>query len=418
MDERQMERILWKDSKKVLFWIGIGILIGSITGLAGTIFLFCVQYVTSLRQSHLWLVFLLPLGGLVIAWMYHPYEKNEVKGTDLVIDAIRSDRQVPGAMVPLIFFSTVITHLFGGSAGREGAALQLGGSIGFRLGKWLHLNGKDIHIAVLCGMAGCFSALFGTPVTAVVFVLEVVTVGVMYYSALVPCTASTLTAFMIAQALHAPATAFTIAAIPAAGIRTLAECAVLAALCGLLSILFCKSTRTAGRLMTRWFPNSYLRAAVGGAAVIVLYLIFGSDYLGAGGNIIAAAISGNAVWYAFLLKLLFTAVTLGSGFKGGEIVPAFFVGATFGCFMGSMLGIGPTLGAAIGFVCLFCGITNCPISSFILGIEVFGGQGILYFMCAVAISYTMSGYFSIYTKQKILYSKTSPVYLGGQKGSS
>jgi len=415
MNEQQEEQAIWKDSRKVLIWIGIGILIGSIAGLAGTVFLFCIQYVTSLRQAHQWLVFLLPAGGLAIAWMYHPYSNNEVKGTDLVIDAIRSDRPVPAAMMPLIFLSTVLTHLFGGSAGREGAALQLGGSIGFRLGKWLRLNEKDIHIAVLCGMAGCFSALFGTPVTAAVFVLEVVTVGVMYYAALVPCTTSTLTAFLIAKAFHAPVTAFQIVNIPAADIRALAAAGVLAALCGLLSIVFCKSTRTAGKLMARWFPDSYRRAAVGGAAVILLYLAFGSDYLGAGGNIIAAAISGKAVWYAFLLKLLFTAVTLGSGFKGGEIVPAFFVGSTFGCVMGTLLGIGPSLGAAIGFVCLFCGITNCPITSFILGIEVFGGQGILFFMCAVAISYTMSGYTSIYTKQKILYSKTSPVYLGDEK---
>lgn len=402
----------WQDLIKILRWILLGILCGALSGGVGTLFYWCIYYVTGFRQSHAWLVYLLPLAGLLIAWMYNPYKDKEVHGTDLVIDAIHTDHGVPWIMAPLIFASTVLTHLFGGSAGREGAALQLGGSLGYRLASWLHLPEKDGHILVLCGMAGCFSALFGTPVTAVVFVLEVISVGVMHYSALVPCSMSALTGFAIAQWSHAAPTAFVIDAVPAYGIGSIAAVLVLSLLCGLLSILFCTANRKTGRLLNRWFPNPYLRIAAGGVIIIVLYWCFGSSYLGAGGDIIAQAIAGKAVWYAFLVKLLFTAVTLGAGYKGGEIVPAFFVGATFGCAAAPLLGLPASMGAAIGFICVFCGITNCPITSFLLSIEVFGISGSLYFLGAVAIAYAASGYASIYSRQKILYSKTSPVFRG------
>lgn len=244
-------------------------------------------------------------------------------------------------MAPLIFVSTVITHLLGGSAGREGAALQLGGSIGCALGRILRLDEKDMHLIILCGMSSVFSALFGTPITAAVFALEVISVGVVYYSGLVPCLVSALVAFWTAMLCGVEPVRFKLAFVPEYAWGTSMKIAVLASLCALLSIAFCLVMTHAHRAAARAFKNPFVRSAVGGCALIVLTLIFGRDYNGAGMNIVEKAVNGEAENLAFLLKLIFTAVTIGFGFKGGEIVPTFFIGATFGCVCGSLLGLDP-----------------------------------------------------------------------------
>ena len=397
-------------------WIFLAALIGVAAGGAGTLFSLAVRFVTGLREANGWIPWLLPLGGVLIVFCYRLCRIAEPKGTDLVIEAIRSPEPVPGLMAPLIFVSTCLTHLFGGSAGREGAALQLGGSLGYRLGTLFRLDEKDLHLATMCGMSACFSALFGTPLTATLFVMEVVSVGVMYYAALVPCAVASLAAAAVSGACGLKPTMFSVAGVPAPGLFPFVSVALLAALCAAVSILFCWAMRFFGRLYRGRLANPYARAAAGGALVALLALAFGRDYLGMGSAVFSAAFRGAARPEAPFLKILFTALTLGAGFKGGEIVPAFLTGATFGCTAGGLLGLSPSFGASIGFTAVFCGVTNCPVAALALSAEVFGGNGMLYYLLAAGVSYALSGYSGIYRQQRILYAKDKPVFLGGGAG--
>ena len=386
----------------LLKWIVVGGLVGGVGGVVGALFHLGVNYATSVRLAHPWVLYLLPLGGLVIAGLYRLC-KLEGKGTNAVIESVHFGSDVPVLLVPLIFVSTVITHLCGGSAGREGAALQIGGGIGYRTGRLLHLGEKDLPLATLCGMSGVFSALFGTPLTATVFALEVISVGVLYYAGLVPCITAAMTGYLISLLLGVPPTRFTVA-MPALDAWTMLL--VLAILCALVSILFCRGLHITEHLAARLVKNSYLRAAAGGVVIIALTLLLGTtDYNGAGMDVIQRALNGQANGWAWLLKLLFTAITIGCGFKGGEVVPSFFVGAAFGCWMGTLLGLPPAFAAAIGLVAVFCGAVNCPIASVVLSVEMFGAEGMLYFAMACAISYVLSGYCGLYSSQTILYSK-------------
>ena len=388
----------------LLKWIVVGGLVGGVGGVVGALFHLGVNYATSVRLAHPWVLYLLPLGGLVIAGLYRLC-KLEGKGTNAVIESVHFGSDVPVLLVPLIFVSTVITHLCGGSAGREGAALQIGGGIGYRTGRLLHLGEKDLPLATLCSMSGVFSALFGTPLTATVFALEVISVGVLYYAGLVPCITAAMTGYLISLLLGVPPTRFTVA-MPALDAWTMLLVLVLAILCALVSILFCRGLHITEHLAARLVKNSYLRAAAGGVVIIALTLLLGTtDYNGAGMDVIQRALNGQANGWAWLLKLLFTAITIGCGFKGGEVVPSFFVGAAFGCWMGTLLGLPPAFAAAIGLVAVFCGAVNCPIASVVLSVEMFGAEGMLYFAMACAISYVLSGYCGLYSSQTILYSK-------------
>jgi len=388
----------------LLKWIVVGGLVGGVGGVVGALFHLGVNYATSVRLAHPWVLYLLPLGGLVIAGLYRLC-KLDGKGTNAVIESVHFGSDVPVLLVPLIFVSTVITHLCGGSAGREGAALQIGGGIGYRTGRLLHLGEKDLPLATLCGMSGVFSALFGTPLTATVFALEVISVGVLYYAGLVPCITAAMTGYLISLLLGVPPTRFTVA-MPALDAWTMLLVLVLAILCALVSILFCRGLHITEHLAARLVKNSYLRAAAGGVVIIALTLLLGTtDYNGAGMDVIQRALNGQANGWAWLLKLLFTAITIGCGFKGGEVVPSFFVGAAFGCWVGTLLGLPPAFAAAIGLVAVFCGAVNCPIASVVLSVEMFGAEGMLYFAMACAISYVLSGYCGLYSSQTILYSK-------------
>ena len=372
--------------------------------MVGALFHLGVSYATEVRLAHPWVLYLLPAGGLVIAGLYKLC-KLEGRGTNAVIESVHFGKEVPVLLVPLIFVSTVITHLCGGSAGREGAALQIGGGIGYRTGRLLHLGEKDLPLATLCGMSGVFSALFGTPLTATVFALEVISVGVLYYAGLVPCITAAMVGYLVSLWMGVPPTRFTVV-MPALDGWTLLLVVVLAILCALVSILFCRGLHVTEHLAERLMKNSYLRAAAGGAVIIALTLLLGTtDYNGAGMDVISRALTGEASGWAWLLKLLFTAVTIGCGFKGGEVVPSFFVGATFGCAAGTLLGLPPGFAAAIGLVAVFCGAVNCPIASVVLSVELFGADAMLYFAIACAISYVLSGYCGLYSSQTILYSK-------------
>lgn len=395
-----------------LKWIIFAIIVGAIVGLCGTAFYFALSLVTVLRTQNTWLIFLLPLGGLGIVAMYRFLHNEKDTGTNLVISAIHSDDELPLRMAPLIFVSTLITHLFGGSAGREGAALQMGGSIGNALGKLFRFDDKDKHVMIMCGMSAAFSALFGTPMAAAILPMEMVSVGVMYYIALVPCVISSLVAHGIAYSFGVSNEMFIIRSIPKFGIITSIEISVLAILCALVSILFCVLLHKSEDLYKRFFTNPYIRVIAGGCIIIVLTLLVGNqDYNGTGINIIEHCINGTVRPEAFLLKMLFTALTLGAGYKGGEIVPSFFTGAAFGCLFGNLLGFSPTLCTAVGMTAVFCGVTNCPITSLLISFELFGYDGMPYFLLATALSYMLSGYFGLYRSQKIVYSKYKTNYI-------
>ncbi len=385
-------------------WLAVGGLIGGIGGVIGSLFHIGVSYATRWRSAHPWVLYLLPLLGLIIVGLYR-VTGVEGKDTNAVIESVHFGKNVPVLLVPVIFLSTVLTHLGGGSAGREGAALQIGGGIGFETGRLLRLGEKDLPLATLCGMSAVFSALFGTPLTATVFAMEVISVGVFYYAGLVPCLTASLVGYLVSLLMGVPPTRFTVAA-PLPEACTMLPVLVLAIGCALVSILFCRGLRETGRMAARLLPNPYWRAAIGGALIIGLTLLAGStDYNGAGMELVERAVSGEANAWAWLLKLLFTAVTIGFGFKGGEVVPSFFVGACFGCVLGGLLGLPAGFGAAIGLVAVFCGVVNCPFASIFLSIELFGAGGLLYFAVACAVSYLLSGYCGLYSSQTILYSK-------------
>ena len=385
-------------------WMTVGALVGGVGGLVGSLFHLGVNYATGVREAHPWVLYLLPVGGLVIVFLYR-ITKMEGKGTNAVIESVHFGREVPIWLVPLIFIGTVITHLCGGSAGREGAALQIGGGIGYGTGRLLHLGEKDLPLATLCGMSGVFAALFGTPLTATVFALEVISVGVLYYAGLIPCITASMMGYLVSSLMGIAPTRFTVTT-PALNGWTMLLVVILALLCALVSILFCRGLHLAEHLAEKYFKNAYVRILAGAAVIVAITLLLGTtDYNGAGMHIIEQAVAGQASPRAWLWKLLLTVVTIACGFKGGEVVPSFFIGATFGCVVGAFLGLDPGFAAAVGLVAVFCGAVNCPLASVILSVELFGSGDLLYFAMACAISYLASGYCGLYSSQTILYSK-------------
>ncbi len=390
-------------------WVLLGGIIGVAGGVIGSLFHIGVNYATAIRGAHPWILYLLPVGGLAIVGLYKLC-RLEGKGTNAIIESVHFGESVPILLVPVIFVSTVITHLCGGSAGREGAALQIGGGLGYEAGKLLHLGEKDLPLATLCGMSGVFSALFGTPLTATVFALEVISVGVLYYAGLVPCITAAMAAFGVSTLMGVEPTRFAVA-MPPVTLETMVPVVALAILCAVVSILFCKGLHWTERLLDRGFRSPWVRVLAGSVLLIGMSLLTNGDYNGAGMDVIARALAGEADGWAWLLKILFTAVTIGCGFKGGEVVPSFFVGATFGCVFGGLLGLPPAFAAAIGLVSVFCGAVNCPIASVILSIELFGSGGLVYFAAACALSYLLSGYCGLYSSQTILYSKLKAEFI-------
>lgn len=387
-------------------------IVGLVVGAVSTLFAWCLGEVTRIRGDNPWLILLLPLGGVFIVFLYGLFHNNKDRGTNMVLSTIHAETELPFIMAPCIFISTIVTHLFGGSAGREGAALQLGGSIGNQLGRWFRMDDKDKRIVVMCGMSAAFSAVFGTPIAASVFAMEVVSVGVMYYAALVPCVFASLIAWKIAGMMGMGGHGYeiidhvTFQFVPSVKVIVLAVC------CAGLSVLFCMVLHSLGDLYYEKMRNPYIRIVVSALLIIGLTtLLQTTDYMGTGVPVIARALHGQVRPEAFLLKMLFTAMTLEAGFKGGEIVPSFFIGATFGCLFGQILGVSPSMCAAVGMVAVFCGVTNCPITSMLIAFELFGYREVPYFLIAISVSYLMSGYYGLYHDQTIVYSKYKTEYI-------
>lgn len=394
-------------------WLAVAGITGVVCGLVGAAFYHVISWVTAARGEHPWLLFMMPVAGLLIVWCYKAAGLENDSGTDLIIASARGGERPKFKNAALIFIGTALTHLTGGSAGREGAALQIGGGVAATLGKLFRLGEGNMNLIIMCGMSGVFTALFGTPLTATLFSMEVESVGVLQYSALFPCLLTSLVSLGVVGLFHVEPEGYALLGLPELGWASCLRVGALAVLCALLSILFCVLMHFTAHLYKKYIPNQYIRAVAGAALIVLLTLLEGSgDYNGAGGGIIELATEGELhTPVAFLFKMVFTALTLGAGFRGGEIVPTFFVGATFGCAAAPLLGLSPAFGAAVGLVAMFCGVVNCPVASMFLSIELFGGQGLLFFALACALSFLLSGRFSLYSAQKLAFSKVEPKYV-------
>lgn len=396
--------------KSSAIWLAFGVFTGLVVGTVASVFAFGIDKVTALRASFPQIIFGLPLAGCLIIFFYHFMGRREDKGTNQVLESIREGRNLPITMAPTIFLATVLTHLFGGSAGREGACLQIGGSIASYLGRMLHFRKSDRRRVIMTGMSAAFSAVFGTPMAAAVMAMEISTVGTMYYSALVPCVAASMTARFVSAIFGLSGETFILTGVSLTGIRPLLGTFALAVLCAACAALFCLIMSRTEWVLEKFITNEYIRIVLAGVLIVVLTLVVGNQtYNGSGAGIIALCMEGEGVpVYAFLLKMVFTAITLGAGYKGGEIIPSLSVGAALGFVFGSLIGLNPALCAAIGMCGLFCSVTNCPMTALLLSFEMFGYEAMPFFLMTVALTYMFSGNYGLYHSQRIRFSKYAP----------
>ncbi len=392
--------------KNLMSWGILSLAIGVLGGLLGALFSRTLHFVTGVRSANPWLVWLLPLGGLLSVGLYKLLHLSGNRGTNEVIEAAQTGQPVKGQIAPGIFLAATVTHLFGGSAGREGAALQLGGAAASVLADMLKLRPDNRRLFAMMGMCAAFAGLFGTPLTAAVFCVEFVSVGMLLSPALLPCLLSALVASKVSCALGVQAEILPLEQVFSLSLAALWRYLALAVLVSFLGIGMCALFHNAEKLAARYLKNPWLRIAVGGVIIAVLTAIVGDmRFNGAGMEMALAAVAGEGEWYFFLGKLLFTAITLAAGFKGGEIVPTFCIGATFGCVAGALLGIDPGFAAALGLAGLFCCVTNSPIASILLSVEMFGGENILIFALFCLICFAASGKSGLYSSQILPFEK-------------
>lgn len=406
----QNKYTLKENVKFIIMLLVMSVGIGVIMGFLGTAFNLLIQKGTNIFTSHMYIIWLLPLGGLIIAYMYKKFEGGN---TNTVINSIRTGEDVPKMMPLLSFISAVITRALGGSVGTEGAAVQVGGGIADLLGVVFKRPRSNKRMLVMCGISAGFTSIVGTPVTAIALALELAGPGILYYPAFMPCALASGVSYSIAAFFKISFPKFVLSNVPNPDPAFIFGLVVLAALCGLLSMGICYGVDGSEKLYGKIFPNVYLRAVIGAFVIILLTFLVGSPRYNDGGlSIITDAVKGNALPYDFALKLAFTALTLAAGFKGGEIVPTLVIGAAFGSVMGPLLNLPADVSVGIGFTAVFCGAINCPVTAFILGIESFGAGNGLYFLIACTVSYVTSGYKGLYSAQKIRYDKLRPIRSG------
>ena len=403
-----LEKLHHPEKYFVIFlkWGLLGTLMGLLGGLLGALFHHALHFVTHLRQENGWLVLLLPAAGLLTLGVYRLLGLRANRGTNEIIDAVLHDEKLKPQIAPGIFLATSLTHLFGGSAGREGAALQLGGSVASILGRAIRLKENERTVLTMAGMSAVFAGLFGTPLTATVFTMEFVSVGTIFSPALLPCFLSAFAASRVSLALGVHPEGLPLAKMAGLTLLGSGRVLVLAVAVGILGIAMCLFFHEAEHLAAKRIPNVWLRIALGGCLIAVLTALGGDmRYNGAGMDMALHAVEGEANWFDFLMKLLFTAVTLAAGFKGGEIVPTFCIGATFGCVLASLLGFDPGMGGALGLVGLFCAVTNSPIAAMLLSVEMFGSENLQIFGLVCVIAFVISGNWGLYSSQIIRFSK-------------
>ena len=391
-----------------LKWGAFGLLMGVWGGLLGAGFHHLLHFVTHLRTTHTWLIYLLPVAGLLSVAIYTVFRQRENRGTNQIIDAVLKGEEVSPYISPTIVLASTVTHLFGGSAGREGAALQIGASNATLISRGLRLGRRDRRVMILCGMSAVFAGLFGTPLTATLFCMEFISVGMLFSPALLPGYLAAYTASRVSAALGVHAEGLLLDTVTAVTLANVWKFLILAVLVSLVGILMCWLFHKAEHLAQHHMKNPWIRIVIGGAVIMVLTLLVGDQrYNGAGMEMALGAVEGSAQWFDFLLKMLFTALTLAAGFKGGEIVPTFCIGATFGCVVGGLLGLDPGLCGALGLIGLFCCATNSPFASIVLSIEMFGGANLHLFALVCVICFVLSGQGGLYSSQMQIFRKDS-----------
>ncbi len=391
----------------------VSILIGS----ACSLFLWSISWATRTRQEIPELLYLLPIAGIIISWLYQKFGERVEAGNNLIVEEIHSPTAgVPIRMTPLIFLSTILTHLFGGSAGREGTAVQMGGSIASSFTSIFKLQPQESRVLLMAGMAAGFGAVFGTPIAGAIFAVEVLAIGKIEYAAILPCLLAAVMGDTVCRAWGIHHTEYhqllasTPSQWPLSFEGTIVLKVLIAAIAfGLASTLFSESTHGLGRLFKRYIPMRWLRPVIGAIAIIALTTVLGTDYLGLGVDgatahsvsIVSAFQFQGAEPLSWLWKIVFTVITLSSGFKGGEVTPLFFIGATLGNALSVLLGAPTDLFAALGFVAVFAGATNTPLACTIMSVELFGAAYLPYFALASYIAYLISGHSGIYRSQQV-----------------
>ena len=384
-----------------LKWIFICVLIGIFSGCASAFFLVSLEWVSQFREHNNWIIWLLPIGGLYIGWLYYRYGATVVKGNNLLLEEYENPQKtIPFKMAPMVLLSTLITHLFGGSAGREGTAVQMGGAIADQFTGIFKLDDSDRKTLIILGISAGFASVFGTPLAGAIFALEV-----LYFSKI--SFKSGILSFLVAYAAYFTVefwqvkhTHYHIPVVPEMTIKTFIWIIAVSILFGFASMLFSRTTHFWGRLFAKTIVFPPLRPFVGGLVLVMaIYLIGTTKYIGLGVPSIVDSFSNTTQWYDFLLKILFTGFTLGAGFKGGEVTPLFFVGATLGSALSVVVPLPMALLAGMGFVAVFSGATHAPIACAIMGMELFGIESGAFIGIACVVAYFSSGSIGIYHSQ-------------------
>lgn len=384
-------------------WLCLSTVIGLLAGSASALLLVSLNWATDYRESHLWIISLLPLAGLLIGAMYHYWGSTTVKGNNLLIEEVHSPRKIiPLRMAPLVFIGTFLTHLFGGSAGREGTAVQMGGAIADQFSKLFKQRSRDRKIIIIAGVSAGFASVFGTPLAGAVFALEVLIVGRVRYEAILPSFLVAVIANYTCHDLWKVAhTHYSVPFVPEMTPLNLLYVIFTGIVFGLAALTFSKSVHFWSKLSKKIkFPP--LRPFFGGIIIALSVLLMGTTkYIGLGVPTIVESFTVQQDWYDFLLKILLTTFTIGVGFKGGEVTPLFFVGATLGSALFGFIPLPMALLAGMGFVAVFAGATNTPIACSLMGIELFGAGCGIYVAVACVVAYLFSGHTGIYTSQII-----------------
>jgi H+/Cl- antiporter ClcA len=387
----------------MLKWLLLAGMVGALGGSASALFLMALDWATATRLREPWLIALMPLAGFAVGWLYLRYGREVEAGNNLLIDEIHDPKKViPLRMAPLVLGGTVVSHLFGASVGREGTAVQMGGALADQLTHLFRLHHEDRRIILMAGISAGFASVFGTPLAGAVFALEVLAIGRLRYDALLACLAAAIAGDQVCLLWGVHHVQYAIGGIPALAPWPLLATVIAGAAFGTAGRLFAAGTHALGGWMKRRVQYAPLRPLLGGIVVAgAAWLLGGERYLGLGIPTIQAAFLQPLPSYDFAGKMAFTIASLGSGFKGGEVTPLFYIGATLGNALAPLLHMPVALLAGLGFVAVFAGAANTPIASTLMAIELFGAEAGVYAAVACVVSYMFSGHRGIYRAQRI-----------------